>query len=179
VTEIANLNQKATQPKTSCNMLVRQLQLFLGAKRLLRCNKRIQNAPLNEVAKFPYMLPSKHPYHLCTYIPHYAILELEQHLLLFGNHIGSQLQGNHCYVLVSSAVRLQETDILHLSQHHHYLYKLRMFIRSPIQGCTSVEHCMCDMEGRRLKSTCVYLHVPQLMHFTWRLSKTLVLRYFS
>ena len=59
--EIANLTQIAKKPSTSRIMLVRQLRLFLDTKGYLRCGGRIHNAPLNEVTKFPYLLPSKHP----------------------------------------------------------------------------------------------------------------------
>ena len=40
---------------------VRQLRLFLDGKKLLRCGGRIHNAPLSDLAKFPYLLPSRHP----------------------------------------------------------------------------------------------------------------------
>ena len=40
--------------------LVRQLRLFLGEDQLVRCGGRIHNAPLSELTKFPYLLPSKH-----------------------------------------------------------------------------------------------------------------------
>ena len=41
--------------------LVRQLQLFLDAKGYIRCGGRIHSAPLSELTKFPFLLPSKHP----------------------------------------------------------------------------------------------------------------------
>lgn len=41
--------------------LVRQLRLFLDSNDLLRCGGRIHNAPLTDLAKFPYLLPSHHP----------------------------------------------------------------------------------------------------------------------
>ncbi|XP_065894153.1 uncharacterized protein [Dysidea avara] len=40
--------------------LVRQLRLFLDNNNLLRCGGRIHNAPLSELAKFPYLLPTHH-----------------------------------------------------------------------------------------------------------------------
>ena len=40
--------------------LVQQLRLFLDKDMLLRRGGRIYNAPLSELAKFPYLLPSKH-----------------------------------------------------------------------------------------------------------------------
>ena len=40
--------------------LVRQLRLFLD-NGFLRCGGRIHNAPLCELSKFPYLLPTKHP----------------------------------------------------------------------------------------------------------------------
>ena len=43
-------------------MLVRQLRLFIDNDGLLRCGGRIHNAPLTQLAKFPYLLPPKHPF---------------------------------------------------------------------------------------------------------------------
>ena len=40
---------------------LRQLRLFLDAKGYIRCGGRIHNAPLSELTKFPFLLPSKHP----------------------------------------------------------------------------------------------------------------------
>ena len=40
--------------------LVRQLRLFLDAEGYIRCGGRIHNAPLSELTKFPFLLPSKH-----------------------------------------------------------------------------------------------------------------------
>ena len=54
--EIQNL-QQSKSPQLS---LVRQLRLFLDNDMLLRCGGRIHNAPLSELAKFPYLLPPKH-----------------------------------------------------------------------------------------------------------------------
>jgi len=59
--EIANLQLISTTPKTSRVLLVRQLRLFLDSRGFVRCCGRIHNAPLNEVTRFPYLLPSKHP----------------------------------------------------------------------------------------------------------------------
>jgi len=54
--EIANLQSQSR----SRLPLVRQLRLFLDDDQLLRCGGRIHNALLSELAKFPYLLPSKH-----------------------------------------------------------------------------------------------------------------------
>lgn len=43
-----------------CSSLVRQLRLFLDAEGYIRCGGRIHNAPLSELTKFPFLLPSKH-----------------------------------------------------------------------------------------------------------------------
>ena len=40
--------------------LIRQLRLFLDSDNLLRCGGRIHNAPLSELTRFPYLLPSRH-----------------------------------------------------------------------------------------------------------------------
>lgn len=56
-TEIQHLQQSdSTRPQ-----LVRQLRLFLDNNKLLRCGGRIHNAPLSDLAKFPHLLPSRHP----------------------------------------------------------------------------------------------------------------------
>ena len=41
--------------------LVRQLRLFLDKDGFIRCGGRIHNAPLCELSRFPYLLPTKHP----------------------------------------------------------------------------------------------------------------------
>ena len=40
--------------------LVRQLHLFLDDMKLIRCGRRIHNAPTTDASKFPYLLPNKH-----------------------------------------------------------------------------------------------------------------------
>ena len=45
-----------------CPTLVRQLRLFLDKDKLLRCGGRIHNAPVNDLTKFPFLLPPKHPF---------------------------------------------------------------------------------------------------------------------
>ena len=54
--EVTNLQSSGNR-----SQLVRQLRLFLDCNNLLRCGGRIHNAPLEELAKFPYLLPSRHP----------------------------------------------------------------------------------------------------------------------
>ena len=41
--------------------LVRQLRLFLDSNGLLRCGRRIHDAPLDHSAKFPFMIPPTYP----------------------------------------------------------------------------------------------------------------------
>ena len=53
-TELAYLLKR----QQSCPNLVRQL---LDDDNLIRCGGRIHNAPLDQFAKFPYLLPRKHP----------------------------------------------------------------------------------------------------------------------
>ena len=55
--------------------LVRQLRLFIDGQGALRCGGRIHNAPTSELAKFPYLLPTKHPYtRLVIYDIHQRLL---------------------------------------------------------------------------------------------------------
>jgi len=58
--EISNLTSKHSSNQRST--LVRQLRLFIDKNGLIRCGGRIHNAPLTQLAKFPYLLPSKHPF---------------------------------------------------------------------------------------------------------------------
>ena len=43
-----------------CPTLVKQLRLFLDKSNLIWCGGRIHNAPVSEMAKFPYLLPPRH-----------------------------------------------------------------------------------------------------------------------
>ena len=53
--EIANL-----QSKKGRLPMVKQLRLFLDSEGYIRCGGKIHNAPVAELAKFPYLLPGKH-----------------------------------------------------------------------------------------------------------------------
>ena len=68
-------------------MLVRQLQLFIDNDGLLRCGGRIHNASLTQLAKFPYSLPSKHPF--TTLIVYTA------HVKLYHSGVGSTVTALH------------------------------------------------------------------------------------
>ena len=39
---------------------MRQLHLYLADDNLIRCGGRIYNTPLDQLTKFPYLLPHKH-----------------------------------------------------------------------------------------------------------------------
>ena len=55
--------------------LVRQLRLFIDNHGTLRCGGRIHNAPTSELTKFPYLLPTKHPFtRLVIYDVHQRLL---------------------------------------------------------------------------------------------------------
>ena len=60
--------------------LVRQLRLFLDDQGALRCGGRIHNAPTSELTKFPYLLPTKHPY------TRLVICDIHQRLLHAGTN---------------------------------------------------------------------------------------------
>ena len=64
--EIENIKSKSRR-----SSLVRQLRLFIDSSGALRCGGRIHNAPLSELAKFPYLLPAKHQFtDLVIYFTH-------------------------------------------------------------------------------------------------------------
>ena len=48
---------KTSKPRAS---LIRQLRLFLDPTGAIRCGGRIHNAAVDDVTKFPYLLPNKH-----------------------------------------------------------------------------------------------------------------------
>ena len=58
--EIGNLSHSGPNHKRA--ILVRQLRLFLDSEGFIRCGGRIHNAPLSQLAKFPYLLPSRHTF---------------------------------------------------------------------------------------------------------------------
>ena len=65
--EITNLKEKSSKRL----LLVRQLRLFLDKDGYIRCGGRIHNAPVGELAKFPYLLPANHMYtKLLVYATH-------------------------------------------------------------------------------------------------------------
>lgn len=74
--ELASAQPKPGHPKpghptVSTPPLVRQLRLFLDKDGLLRCGGRIHNAPLSELARFPYLLPqNNHLTELIVYNTH-------------------------------------------------------------------------------------------------------------
>ena len=56
--ELASLTNTSNNKKHP--LLVRQLRLFLDKEGRIRCGGRIHNAPLSELARFPFLLPPKH-----------------------------------------------------------------------------------------------------------------------
>jgi transposase InsO family protein len=56
--ELVNLTTK----NSSRLLLVKQLRLFLDQHHIIRCGGRIHNAPINQSAKFPILLPVDHPF---------------------------------------------------------------------------------------------------------------------
>ena len=56
--EIENIQSKSKNRLP----LVRQLRLFIDEKGFIRCGDRLHNASLTEQARFPYLLPSNHPF---------------------------------------------------------------------------------------------------------------------
>ena len=58
--EISNLSSSPSTTKRL--LLVKQLQLFLDKDGHIRCGGRIHNAPISQLAKFPYLLPPRHQF---------------------------------------------------------------------------------------------------------------------
>ena len=57
--ELNSLKCSTSQKKKP--LLIRQLRLFLDSDGFICCGGRIHNAPISELARFPYLLPAKHP----------------------------------------------------------------------------------------------------------------------
>ena len=69
--KMSSAKPKPGHYKASMPPLVRQLRLFVDDAGLLRCGGRIHNAPLSELAKFPYLLPqNNHLTELIVYNVH-------------------------------------------------------------------------------------------------------------
>ena len=59
---LALKSQHGTKCSNKISILVRQLRLFLDRDGFIRCGGRIHNAPLSDIARFPYLLPQKHTF---------------------------------------------------------------------------------------------------------------------
>ncbi|XP_065911201.1 uncharacterized protein [Dysidea avara] len=81
--EMASAKSKCIRPEVKRLPLVRQLRLFMDDRGLLRCGGRIHNAPLSELARFPYLLPQNN--HLTTLIVYHT------HVFLSHAGVGSTL----------------------------------------------------------------------------------------
>ena len=79
--EIARLSNTLRLPKPY--YVVRQLRLFLDTQGYLCCGGHIHNAPVSEITKFPYLLPSQHQF------SHIIILDV--HVTLHHAGIGATL----------------------------------------------------------------------------------------
>lgn len=59
--EISTLkSQHGAKHSNKTSPLIRRLRLFLDRDGFVRCGGRIHNAPLSDIARFPYLLPQKH-----------------------------------------------------------------------------------------------------------------------
>ena len=76
-------SQHGTKRSNKTSILVRQLRLFLNRDRLIRYGGRIHNAPLSDIARFPYLLPQKHTF---TKLLNYSL-----HKSLFHEGVNSTL----------------------------------------------------------------------------------------
>ena len=81
--ELASAKSNCDRPAVKRPPLVRQLRLFVDDKGLLRCGGRIHNAPLSELARFPYLLP---PNHKLT-----QLIVYHTHVILAHTGVGSTL----------------------------------------------------------------------------------------
>jgi len=100
--ELANLS---SQPSSSqCITLVCQLRLFIDNDGLLRCGGRLHNAPLTQLAKFPYLLPPKHPFT--------ALVVYAAHVKLYHSGVGSTVTAL-CQSYWMPTARLYVKSLLH------------------------------------------------------------------
>ena len=121
--EMASARSKCDRPAVKRPPLVRQLRMFVDDKGLLRCGGQIHNAPLSELARFPYLLPPHH--HLTT------LIVKHMHALLFHAGIGATYLDSTTTVLLgvsvsreySAAVQFVEgmvADHTLLQRWHHF-----------------------------------------------------------
>ena len=80
--ELVSAKSQCVRPEVK-RPLVRQLWLFVDDKGLLKCGGRIHNAPLSELARFPYLLPQNN--HRTALIVNHV------HVLLSHAGVGSTL----------------------------------------------------------------------------------------
>lgn len=88
------------------NPLARQLRLFLDEDCIIRCGGRLHNAPINDSAKFPVLLPPSHPY---------------THLLIMDAHERTIHSGLGATVT--------------LLRHTYWIPKIRIIVRSILRKC--------------------------------------------
>ena len=147
------------------DFLVCQLRLFLDKSGLLRCGGRIHNAPTTQLAKFPYLLPTKHPF---TKLIIYATHEKQLH-----GGVNSTLTAiRQCYWIPSArqVIRklLRHCVNCQKIQGKPYqtpdpppLIKERTQNAHPfeLQELISLGHYMCEAEEMKIRYMYVYLHV--------------------
>lgn len=118
--ETDNLQLIVRQFKTSRILLVQQLWLFLDTERFLCCSRRIHNASLSKVTKFPYLLPSKHPFS--------RLIVLDIHVILC--HSGTNAALRQTYWIPTARQYIK--SILHYClfvlalQRNHTLHQTRL-----------------------------------------------------
>ena len=89
--------------------LVRQLRLFLDADGYICCGGRIHNAPLSELTRFPFLLPSKRP-----------LTELVLNMI----HVNNQLHGG-------------VNSVITATQQKYWIPSIRRVVRSLLKKCVT------------------------------------------
>ncbi|XP_060578231.1 uncharacterized protein LOC132735303 [Ruditapes philippinarum] len=101
-----------TKSKRNKLPLCRQLQLFLD-NGILKCRGRIHNAPLDELTKFPYLLPAKHPFTKAVHLELVSTLAAELFLQAFRCYCSRKdvMMSDNANTFISASKQLR--DLFH------------------------------------------------------------------
>ena len=138
VKEIANIQLVAKHPRTTRALLVRQLRLFLDTQGYLCCGGHIHNAPVSEITKFPYLLPSRH---------------LFSHLIILDIHVTLHHAGTSATLTV-----LTQT---------YWIPAARHYIKSIFHHCVTCNRVLGKPYSAPDPSPLPYLQIQDVHPFTY------------
>ena len=112
---------------------MRQLRLFLDKDGFILCGGRIHNAPLDQLAKFPYLLAPKHPFtSLIVYSTHekhfHAGVDCTLTAIRQEYWIGYQQPDNisECFYGTAPLANGTLVNLIQLPVQHHYQWYIHV-----------------------------------------------------